>query len=147
MITGLRLPDMSGRTGAETALRSISANPTRPSRLHDSALPNERRLVAAVLIDAVHCFRKYASARDPHGRRRFAEEHRWIYGGDRTDPFSFENICGVLDINPGYVRRALSDWRRLSATTLPPPSFGAGPKARPNPARTLTRHECDEPKL
>jgi hypothetical protein len=38
-----------------------------------------------------------------------AEE--WIYSDDRSWPFSFENVCDLLQINPAYLRHGLIAWK------------------------------------
>ena len=77
----------------------------------------EYRLVVAVLEDAVDCFQKYAFAVDKRGRRIFEEAKRWIIDdakaseGKNDSGFSFEQICGVLGLDPAYLRRGLQRWR------------------------------------
>jgi hypothetical protein len=72
-----------------------------------AGLEGERSLMLAVLRDAVECYQKYALARDPRGRFEFDEARRWIESPDRDWPYSFENICDVLDIDPVYLREGL----------------------------------------
>jgi hypothetical protein len=72
----------------------------------------ERRLMIAVLEDAVDVYRKQAGAREHRGRQLFADAEEWIENRDRTWLFSFENICDVLDIDASYVRRGLHEWKR-----------------------------------
>jgi len=72
-----------------------------------TGLEGERSLMLAVLRDAVECYQKYALARDPRGRFEFDEARRWIESPDRDWPYSFENICDVLDIDPLYLREGL----------------------------------------
>jgi len=73
-----------------------------------SAPTPERLLMLAVLENAVMCYRRYARARDAHGRRRFEEARDWFASCDRSLLFSFESICDALDIHASYVRRNLS---------------------------------------
>lgn len=70
-------------------------------------IDSERRLMLAVLEDAVYCFQRYALARDPRGTFEFEEARRWIDSADREWPFSFENICDVLGLDTGYIREGL----------------------------------------
>src|SRR5438128_8659286 len=72
----------------------------------------ERRLMIAVLEDAVDVYRKQAGAREHRGQQLFADAEEWIENRDRTWLFSFENICDVLDIDASYVRRGLHEWKR-----------------------------------
>jgi hypothetical protein len=71
----------------------------------------ERRLVIAILEDAVDCFRKHLFARDHKSGQLFGDAESWILSEDRDWPFSFENICELLDLNPEYLRRGLLTWK------------------------------------
>jgi len=71
----------------------------------------ERRLVIAVLQDAVDCFQKHVGARDRKARQLYLDAEEWISSDDRSWPFSFENVCDLLQINSEYLRRGLMIWR------------------------------------
>ena len=81
-----------------------------------SAIKGEKRLMLAVLEDALDCYQKYAFARDGQGRQVFGETDGWIGSTDRDWFFSFENICETLEITPEYLRRGLEHWRTKSVT-------------------------------
>src|SRR5215831_14959643 len=72
-----------------------------------SAVRGEKRLMLAVLEDALDCYQKYAFARDGHGKQLFSEAYEWIDSTNREWFFAFENICETLEINPEYLRRGL----------------------------------------
>lgn len=74
-------------------------------------LQGEKRLLLAMLEDAVHCFQTYVLARKPHERRLFQEAEEWINSTDLRWFFSFENICEILGIHPGRLRDALQKWK------------------------------------
>jgi hypothetical protein len=76
------------------------------------AVEGERRLMLAVLEDAVDAYRKYAMARDPREQACFLEAKEWFSSDDRSWLFAFENICDVLEMNPDYLRGGLDRWRR-----------------------------------
>ena len=71
----------------------------------------ERRLMIAVLEDAVHCFMKQLHATDPKARQLFVDAEEWITAEDPTWFFSFDNVCDTLDLDPEYVRQGLFKWR------------------------------------
>ena len=71
----------------------------------------ERRLMLAVLEDAVDCYRRGVLARDPTTRLLFDETRAWIESTDCRATFSFESICDVLDLDADYLRRGLRQWR------------------------------------
>jgi hypothetical protein len=83
-----------------------------------SGVKGEKRLMLAVLEDALDCYQKYAASHDGHGQQLFQEALAWILSTDRGWFFSYENICETLEINPEYLRRGLENWRiRLLAVS------------------------------
>lgn len=75
-----------------------------------SAAYPERRLMLAVLQDALECYRKYAFAHDNRGQQMFSEARDWIFSQDKKWWYSFENICELLGFDPQYLRRQAQDW-------------------------------------
>lgn len=71
----------------------------------------EKRLMLAVLEDAVWCFQRYIFARDRKGRTLHHEAEQWLLDGSSDWPFCFETICEVLGLSPGYVRCGLLRWK------------------------------------
>jgi hypothetical protein len=71
----------------------------------------ERRLMVAILEDAVDCFQKYLWAADNRSRHLHAEAEKWFLSDDDSWPFSFVNICHALDLHPGFIRRGLLAWK------------------------------------
>ena len=67
----------------------------------------EETLMLAVLDDAIECFHKYTGARDGKSERLFLEAQEWILERGSDCPFSFENICDVLRLDPNYIRCGL----------------------------------------
>ena len=85
-------------------------------------LEPEKRLMLAILEDAIHCFQDNLFARNVRGRRLFEEAEEWIVEVDGDWVFSFENICEALGFNPAYVRQGLLRWM---ANKLPKHPKGA----------------------
>lgn len=75
----------------------------------------ERRLMLAILEDAVDCYRKHAAARDHRARNLFTEAESWIEAPDSNWLFSFQNICDVLGLESDYIREGL---RKIKAAAL-----------------------------
>jgi hypothetical protein len=76
----------------------------------DTSLP-ARRLLFAVLEDAVHLFQTHATASRPHGRRLFVETERWIASDDTSWPFAFVRVCHELGLDAASLRAGLWRWR------------------------------------
>jgi hypothetical protein len=102
--------------------------------------PPELRLLLAILEDAIHCYRKHLLATNRRRRRLFEDAEGWLMSDDGVElPFSFEQICLVVGLNPSYVRRLIRTWRDRQLASAPKfqsssPSLPAGcrpPAARP----------------
>jgi hypothetical protein len=76
---------------------------------HDTG---ERRLLAAVLEDAVHCCLKLDGSDDAKKRALGREAWEWIASTDRSRLYTFENVCLQLGLDPDYVRGGVSRMRR-----------------------------------
>jgi hypothetical protein len=87
------------------------------ARRRRAAVSSEKRLMLAVLENALDYYQKYILATDRAGRELFEEAKEWIECTSNDGVFSFENIGEMLDINPGYLRRGLAAWgqRQLEA--------------------------------
>lgn len=84
---------------------------------HNSLEP-EMALMLAVLEEAISCFQRYVLAQGGKGKRLFREAEQWIMEKDNGWLFSFENVCEVLGLSPGFVRSGLLRWKekRLAKT-------------------------------
>jgi hypothetical protein len=108
----------SETTGPEERLAELFQPDTlMPSQYFDrlrrrTEYEGERRLLIAVLEDAVDVYRKQVAARDVRAQEMFREAEEWIENPDQTWLFSFANICDVLDLDAEYLRRGLRAWKR-----------------------------------
>ncbi len=82
-------------------------------------LEPEKRLMLAVLEDAIACFQKYIAARDNRGQGIFKEAEEWVLEEGSDWLFSFDNICEVLGMNPQYVRQGLLRWKEMKLAERP----------------------------
>ncbi len=74
-------------------------------------LEPEKKLMLAVLEDAIACFQKYVLARDGKGRALFREAEDWVQEKNGDWLFSFANICETLGFDPSYLREGISRWK------------------------------------
>ncbi len=70
-----------------------------------------KRLLLAVLEDAIICFQKYFHAQDAKQRRLYEEAASWIFARGDDREFSFENICETWGLGADYLRMGLLNWR------------------------------------
>ena len=82
---------------------------------HGSEHTGERRLMIAILEDAVDMYRKHAGAGDRRRQQLFLEAEEWIEGTDRMWVFSFENICDMLGFDAGQLRHGIRAWKKRAA--------------------------------
>lgn len=67
----------------------------------------EGRLMARVLAEAKDDYLRYRGVCSLRARRRVAEVRAWFASDDTAWPFSFVNICHVLELDPEATRRSV----------------------------------------
>jgi hypothetical protein len=75
-------------------------------------LEPEKKLMLAILEDAIACYQKYLFARDSKGKALFGEAEEWVEEVGGTSVFSFDSVCETLGLNPDYLRRGLTNWKK-----------------------------------
>ncbi len=85
-------------------------------------LEPEKRLMMAVLEDAVTAYQKYLRVSDKNGSELFREAEEWIFGNDDPSIFSYTNVCEILGFSPSYLRNGILRWKEdtLSKKHEPP---------------------------
>jgi hypothetical protein len=81
----------------------------------------ERRLLFAVLQDAVESFLRHQHATSRRSKRLFGEDKEWFWTKDCYDLFSFESICVHLSLDPDYIRMGLKRALQVHANPLAQP--------------------------
>ena len=92
-------------------------------------LQSEKRLMLAVLEEAVLCFQKHIAAGNRRRKALFRDAEAWIVEENSDWLFSFENTCQVLGFDPDYLRRGLLRWkekklahcRKIKVAAIPSP--------------------------
>jgi hypothetical protein len=75
------------------------------------ALTPERRLLAAILRDAIDSYMRYCFGKSRREKKMQQETEEWFFG-DGEGVFSFENVCEILKLSPGYIRRGLLRYKQ-----------------------------------
>jgi hypothetical protein len=78
-------------------------------------LEPEQELMLAILADAIECILKYCDEPIPMRAKLFNEAQEWLFAQDERDPFSFLNVCEILNFDPNYLRRGVK--ARIQACT------------------------------
>ena len=74
------------------------------SRRDDSTIRPVKKLMMAILEDALRCFQNNADAKGGPRKRLFSEAEQWLIGEGGEGPFSFETVCETLGIEPQFLR-------------------------------------------
>lgn len=83
-------------------------------------LPPEKALLLAVLEDAIHWFLRCRPSHGGVGTQRFREAESWIQRRGYDWPFSFDNVCELLGMEPESLRRKLVEDTRSAKIATPP---------------------------
>ena len=95
----------------EVALRLEPVSPEPVPFLTRTAREPSRRLMLAVLADAVATFRRTAGMATRREARTLAETAHWFASDEADEPFSFLAICRALGLDAGYLRQGLKSVR------------------------------------
>jgi hypothetical protein len=74
----------------------------------------EKRLMLALLEDAINCYQDNLISRSGKKKRLFEDTEQWVLRTDGDWIFSFDNVCDALGLNPEYVRQGLLRWKERS---------------------------------
>jgi hypothetical protein len=105
--------------------RGLAPTTVLPSQFfgpRDAVLQPEKRLMLAVLENAVWLLLHDPPGHDGKDRRSVAEAAEWV-AADATDwPFTFVNVCDALGLAPEWIRAGLRRRVGRAATARPGPS-------------------------
>lgn len=93
-----------------------------PDQLHqgyrrDSYLSGEKALMLAVLEDGIRCFQEHLTNPRSNPRLLSKQAEDWIRAVDYEWPFSFNNVCETLGIDPEALREKLLTWKAKRLAT------------------------------
>jgi hypothetical protein len=77
----------------------------------DIAYQPEKRLMLAVLEEAIATFQRHVSSQTPRSIRLVQDVEEWAATTDHDWPYSFENICAGLGLESEYLRKGMADWK------------------------------------
>ena len=136
-------PPPRRRRGRPPIHLSLSLNLVMPSQFFPERGdgPGERRLMRAVLKDALAVLFKYDATQDRRGQRLLAEAQIWLESDDTDWPFSFVNVCDALGLEPSCVRERVARYR-AAQRARPGASRGAaaGSAARISPPSRRSKY-------
>ena len=83
----------------------------------EAAFQPEKRLMLAVLEEAIATFQRHVSSDTRRSKRLIEDVEEWVSGALGEWPFSFENICAALDLDSDYLRTGMERWKAAERRT------------------------------
>jgi hypothetical protein len=85
----------------------ISEESQRELALGDLKQAAQHELAAGVLKQAAQDLRRFHNATSRIERELYFDAHRWVMSDDYSWPFSFPNVCQILNREPEELRQEL----------------------------------------
>jgi hypothetical protein len=67
----------------------------------------EKELMAAILEDAIETLQENRTGLSGRKQRLLEETEDWLFSDDANWIFSFVSVCGVLGLDPDYLRKCV----------------------------------------
>ena len=105
------LQDTDSRLSVPFESDELAVHEYRRTFERRTPLEPERRLMLAVLEDAIFCFQRYLHAEGSKQKKLHQHATTWIFDPSDSRAFSFENICETCGLDPDYLRMGLLKWQ------------------------------------
>ena len=99
-----RIESTSDTAGDELRADAVMPAQFYPARRGSASVEPIMRLMGGILADAVRTFQRNFEAKSPSRRQEFREARFWIFHDKADGPFSFEDVCDALGIDPRRLR-------------------------------------------
>jgi hypothetical protein len=109
---GTRIDSMMGSASDELRADALMPSQFYPARRGSASVEPIMRLMGGILADAVRCFQRNFEAQSPSRRQEFREARHWIFHAKGDGPFSFEDVCDALEIDPRGLRELIIRWEK-----------------------------------
>jgi hypothetical protein len=99
------------------------------SKRRDSSDDPLKRLMMAILQDAIRCYQDGSNTGSAIKRKKYLEVKEWFADEFGNGPFSFAVVCEALGLVPEYLRFGLAQWQHRGKLRLGrrPPVLGVVP--------------------
>jgi hypothetical protein len=82
--------------------------------VHRATTEPLRRLMVAILVDAIRYFETNLESSRSAGLQEFAEARSWIFSDDDNGCFAFLAVCDALGIDPKAIRKGLAESQEMT---------------------------------
>ena len=137
--------EIIGATRNDSVTVFLESDALAPERyrevFHSRQIAPEKRLMIAVLDDAVQSFLAGIRPRKSGDLRHFREAEEWIMDSSGNWVLSFDSICNLLELDPDYLRSGLEKLKaeaRAEQRSCPPRN-NRSPHMRTSSGRSIAR--------
>src|SRR5277367_3021890 len=109
---GTQFDSMVGSAGEDLRADAVMPAQFYAARRGSASVEPIMRLMGGILADAVRILQRNFGAESATKRREFSEARHWVFHGKGDGPFSFEDVCGTLDIDPRRLRELIIRWEK-----------------------------------
>lgn len=81
-------------------------------------LEPEKKLMLAMLNDAIYCYQHYLYAHRHSRKKLFTSAEQWILETGADCLYSFDSVCEHLGIDPAFLRAGLQRWKERRTAEL-----------------------------
>jgi hypothetical protein len=110
--SGTRFDSTMSWTGDELRADALMPAQFYSARRGSASVEPIMRLMGGVLADAVRSFQRNFDAQTASRKEEFQEARHWIFNAKSDGPFSFEDVCEALDIDPRRLRELITRWEQ-----------------------------------
>ena len=111
VMNDLSVEEIDSRLSVLYAPDELAAHEYQRTFQRRTLLEPEKKLMLAILEDAIFCLQRYLHAKGRKQRRLHEDTVTWIFDYSDYSVFSVENICVTCGLDPDYLRMGLLKWR------------------------------------
>jgi hypothetical protein len=110
--TGVQIDSTMGSPSDDLRADGVMPAQFYPARRGLASVEPIMRLMGGILADAVRSFQRNFEAQGASRRLEYREARQWLFDDKEDGPFSFEDVCEALDIDPRRLRELIIRWEK-----------------------------------
>lgn len=110
--------DIVAAIGSVFELDTLASAEYFDSLQRKTPIEPEKRLIVAILEDAIQCFQANILAENGKPKKLLDDAEEWLLKEGADWIFSFRNICELLELDAEYLRAGLIRWKQKRLGSL-----------------------------
>jgi hypothetical protein len=107
-----QIDSVIGSAGDEIRGDALMPAQFYPARRGSASVEPIMRLMGGILADAVRCVQRNFEAKSPSRRQEYREAKFWMFHDRGDGPFSYQDVCDALGIDPRRLRELIIRWEK-----------------------------------